>query len=152
MTIQIQQAKSYMWEVRASMNLTYMRDYFQKALDLLGPFHGQAVWSDVWVPTADTNFDVIKANLQQAIDTCEVFQGVSPANTSYQFTVTNMQTYADEMADHLSAFPSEGHSLQHWTTWDQPTTTTFFILVGAILASLVICAIANHKRKNVSFE
>jgi len=144
-TVHIVQAQSYMWEIRASTNLTQMAGYFQNALDLLEPFNGQAVWMNIYVPTIDTDFDMIKANLQQAINTCKVFQDIPQANTTYQLVVTNMQKFSDEMADHLASSPSVGNSIQYWNTFDPSTTGWFWILLGCAIAAIIICVIIHSK-------
>lgn len=104
-------AEDWIWRARASTDLAAMANYMEKALDQLATYHGNPCW---FFPTPDTNYDYIKENIQECINSSFSFEG-EMGSMAYQQLVHNLQETILELEDHLNL--SEG-----WLYFTMPWT------------------------------
>ena len=107
---QAAQAKEWMWRARATNDLTDMAKYLSTSEELLQDYHGNYNWL---YPTPDTDFDLIRQNINETIMNCHKWSAGNITDMAYQQAVHNLQTTISEIADHLDA--ATGHIGQNPT-------------------------------------
>jgi hypothetical protein len=94
------QAKEWMWRARATNDLNDMAKYLQKAETLLQDYHGNPAWL---YPTPDTDFDLIRTNINESIMNCYKWSTNATGDMAYQQAVHNLQETIVEVAEHLDS-------------------------------------------------
>jgi hypothetical protein len=94
------QAKEWLWRARATNDLNDMAKYLSKSEDLLQDYHGNPQWL---YPTPDTDFDLIRENINESISNCYKWSGNTTSDFAYQQAVHNLQETIKEIAEHLDS-------------------------------------------------
>lgn len=93
-------AMEWLWRARATNDLGNMDTYLQKSLDGLQNYHGNPA---MIFPTPDTNYDLIKDNINETIATAKkIANATDVGSMAHQQAVQNLQETVKEIADHLS--------------------------------------------------
>jgi hypothetical protein len=100
-------AENWVWRARATNDLTDMAKYTSRALEELGELSGNPSW---WFPAPDTDYDLIKSNMEEVIRNCAVIN-VTMDTMAYQQAVNNLQETLAEIADHI-------HIARDWVVWN----------------------------------
>lgn len=92
-------AKEWLWRARSTNSLDDMEVYLEKSLNGLEQYSGNPCW---WYPKPDTNYDMIKLNIQETINNCNEWkETLTGYDFAYQQAVSNLQETIIEIAEHL---------------------------------------------------
>jgi hypothetical protein len=137
MTLDILQAKEYLWRARASIDLDEMADYMNKAKSAIANRTGNPNWL---FHLPDTDFDLIKHDLEINIQTALNISATETVGSyGYQRAVNNLEEVSIELNDHLDA--SIG-----WSTDMSPTTIILNAAAWAVFAAIVVYLILVNRR------
>ena len=133
-------AGGYILGVKSTNNINDMKVYLQKALDQLNRYnyHGSPV---LW-PNPYTNFDTLKADIQNQINSLTEYQKTynttSDKSYAYQQTINNAKSSADTLNNRQSAINEQRGS----NPYENPGVFVFIVLaLIAWLPCLVVTEI-----------
>lgn len=138
MTLDILQAKEYLWRSRASIDLDEMADYMTRARTAINDRTGNPNWL---YHLPDTDFDLIKHDLEVNIETANnISETETPGSYGYQRAVTNLEEVSIELNDHLNL------AIQ-WSTDLTPTTIGLNLIAWTIFIAIIIYLIAANRTR-----
>lgn len=125
----INKAQEWLWKARASTDLEVMADYMEKGLLEIEHRHGNPSW---WFPTVSSDFDVIKAVIQENIDSArEVASIEEKGSYGYQRAIDNIEEATIEVNEHLDTT----------TIWLSDWTQDKLLLLTLWAVMVLICMI-----------
>lgn len=126
----IYKAQQWLMKARASTDLDVIANYITNALAEIQNRQGNPSW---WFPTAKTDFGIIKAVLQENINSSrEVAQTEAKGSYGYQRAIGNIEEIIIETNNHL------GSAIKWLTT---ASLTTIFWLVTLPTITVIACYI-----------